>query len=261
MTRLAGARPRAIADVASGSLHAVVEIETTPERLFAALTSREVVEWWGQEGVYRTTAFRADLRVGGSWRSDGVGADGAPFFVEGEYLAVEAPRRVSFTWRPSWHPGHATTVHYRLDPIDGGTRLTLRHEGFTSDVICEGHAQGWARIFGWLAAHAGARAANAPAYFLIRLLPPRPTFMQTMTSAERDVMRDHVGYWTQLLGEGAAVAFGPVADPSGGWGVSVVEVEHPNEVNGLIANDPAKRSGLGFQYEVLPMLRAIVRPR
>ena len=261
MTKLEESRARAIADPAGGTILAVVEITATPERLFRALTSPEVVEWWGQEGLYRTTNWTGDLRVGGRWRASGVGADGAEFAVEGEFVEIDAPRRLSYTWQPSWDPGKTTTVHFRFDPIEGGTRLTLRHDGFSSPESCQGHSRGWPRILDWLSAHAGVRHPNASSHFLIRLLPPRPTFMQTMTTAEREVMREHVQYWEKLLGEGTAVAFGPVGDPSGGWGVGIVEVDDPGAVNALIASDPAKRSGLEFRYEVLPMLRAIVRQR
>ncbi len=103
--------------------------------------------------------------------------------------------------------------------------------------------------------------SECPRYFLIRLLPPRPTFMEDMTEEERRVMSEHVAYWTHLLEETVAVAFGPVADPRGGWGVSLVEVADPGVVQTLEANDPLIRSGLGFRYEVLPMLRAVVRAR
>jgi uncharacterized protein YndB with AHSA1/START domain len=179
----------------------------------------------------------------------------------GLFTEVDPPRRLSFTWRASWSADQSTVVHYRLDPIEGGTRLTLRHDGFTSADACEGHSTGWMRVFDWLSGHVAATVSRAPSHFLLRLLPPRPTFMQTMTSAERDLMREHVGYWTKLMEQGTAVAFGPVADPNGGWGVGVVEVDDPGAVSGLIADDPAKKSGVGFQYEVLPMLRAVVRPR
>jgi len=254
-------KARAIADLAEGTILAVVEIAASPERLFRALTSPEVVEWWGQAGIYRTTDWTGDLRVGGRWRSSGVGADGVEFAVEGEFVEVDPPRRLSYTWQPSWSPGKTTTVHFRFDPIEGGTRLTLRHDGFSAPESCEAHSHGWPRILDWLSAHAGVRPTGAPSHFLIRLLPPRPTFMQTMTTAEREVMRDHGRYWEQLLGEGTAVAFGPVGDPKGGWGIGIVEVDDPGRVNGLIANDPAQRSGMGFAYEVLPILRAIVRSR
>src|ERR1700674_1412576 len=61
--------------------------------------------------------------------------------------------------------------------------------------------------------------------FLFRLNSPRPTFAQDMTDTERAAMLKHVAYWRELLDEGTAIVFGPVADPKGTWGVGIVRVE------------------------------------
>jgi uncharacterized protein YciI len=79
-----------------------------------------------------------------------------------------------------------------------------------------------------------------------------------MTEAEKRVMGEHVGYWTKLLEQGVAFAFGPVVDPKGPWGVGIVEVEGEAAVKALEQADPAIQSGLGFSYEILPMARAVV---
>src|ERR1039457_6984341 len=53
-------------------------IDAPPARVFEAITDpAQLLQWWGQEGMYRTTKWQGDLRVGGSWRSEGVGADGS----------------------------------------------------------------------------------------------------------------------------------------------------------------------------------------
>lgn len=103
--------------------------------------------------------------------------------------------------------------------------------------------------------------ASTPTYFVIRLLAPRPSFVADMSDQEREVMQRHVVYWTQLLHDGVAIAFGPVADPNGPWGLGLVEVSSPEQVQQIEQNDPAISAALGFRYEVLPMLQAVVRPR
>jgi uncharacterized protein len=35
-------------------------------------------------------------------------------------------------------------------------------------------------------------------YFFCKLTPPRPTFAADMTDAERQLMRQHVAYWSDL---------------------------------------------------------------
>lgn len=48
---------------------AEVFIAAPPERVFAALTDpRQMLEWWGQKGMYRCTQFHTDVRPGGKWR-------------------------------------------------------------------------------------------------------------------------------------------------------------------------------------------------
>ncbi len=77
---------RAVADVDQGLILASVEIAAPAERVFQALTtSSDITSWWGSPEEYRTTAYEADVRPGGHWRADGVGADGHAFFVEGEF--------------------------------------------------------------------------------------------------------------------------------------------------------------------------------
>jgi uncharacterized protein YndB with AHSA1/START domain len=253
---------RAIADLTSGTILASVENAAAPERVFPALTSDDITRWWGAEDLYRTTKFTADLRVGGKWRSDGKGADGSPFHVEGEYLAIDPPRLLVHTWKPVWEPGEPTTVTYRLEPTATGTKLTLRHEGFVGRAeSCEGHAQGWERVLGWLDGFftTVTAAALGDAFFFCRLIPPRPSFAQDMTPEERTMMGEHAAYWREHLAAGRAIVFGPVADPAGAWGLGVVRVKDEAEARAFEAGDPAVSSGRGFRYEILPMPRAVFR--
>ena len=205
---------------------ATVSIAAPPERVFRAITEPgEIVRWRGSEELYRTTNHVADLRPGGAWRSEGKGADGTPFAVEGEFILVEPPHRLSMSWRPGWDGGNVTTVTFLLEPTEAGTRLTLRHEGFGDRAEpCRDHADGWERVLGWLAGHAGAKADVAGTkYFLTRLIPPRPDFPRTMSEHEATAMGEHAADRRGLLASGQAVVFGPVADPAGVWGLGVAQ--------------------------------------
>ena len=74
-------------------------------------------------------------------------------------------------------------------------------------------------------------------------------------------MMEHIAYWTDRAAEGIAIVFGPVADPSGGWGVAVVDVTDDDHLRTLITNDPAVISNIGMRYETLFMPQAIVGAR
>jgi uncharacterized protein YndB with AHSA1/START domain/uncharacterized protein YciI len=248
---------RAIADVAAGTILAQVDIGAPIERVYAALTrGDEIVKWWGSDDLYRTTEFTSELRPQGAWKATGVGADGAPFTVSGEYLVVEPPHRVTFTWKPEWDGGHVSTVTYRLEALDGGTRLVLRHDGLAGRPdSCRGHSQGWERVLGWLAAFVAAPPAQR--YVLARLVPPRPDFAMTMSPAERETMGQHVAYCRGLLQKGKALLFGPVVDREAVWGCGLLVVADDAEAHALVDADPAVTSGIGARYELLPFLNVM----
>lgn len=129
-------------------------ISAPPERVFQALTDpKQVVQWWGQGGLYRTTESRVDLRPGGSWRSAGVNAEGERFHVEGEYREVDIPKLIVYTWRKSWMPHVETVVRIELTPEGSGTRVLVQHSGFAGiPDAARDHGNGWMRVLGWMQA-------------------------------------------------------------------------------------------------------------
>jgi uncharacterized protein YndB with AHSA1/START domain len=144
---------------------AEVFIAAPPERVFQAITDpKQMPQWWGQQGLYRVTAWQADLRPGGKWQSDGVGADGTSFRVEGEYLEVDRPRLLVHTWISSYSGGLKTTVRWELESrevhglqgpgpkkVGTGTFVKIRHEGFAGNLEqVKSHGQGWLRVLGWM---------------------------------------------------------------------------------------------------------------
>ncbi|MGY1604721.1 YciI family protein [Geodermatophilus sp. SYSU D00815] len=97
-------------------------------------------------------------------------------------------------------------------------------------------------------------------HFLYKLLPPRPDFAFTMTPEEAAVMAEHGRYWAGRLAGGDVVVYGPVAEPTGAWGMAVVEAEDVEAVHRVRDGDPAVTSGT-CTAEVHPMISAFVRPR
>jgi hypothetical protein len=95
--------------------------------------------------------------------------------------------------------------------------------------------------------------------FLYKLIPPRPTFTQDMTEAERKAMEEHAIYWKDLTDRGIAVVFGLVLDPKGPWGVAIVDVADEPDARVLGINDPAVKAGLTF--DVYPMPKQPMLPQ
>ena len=96
---------------------AEIFIAAPPARVFQAISDpAQIPRWWGQNGLYHVTKSTSDVRPGGKWRSDGVGADGTTFYVEGEYLEVDPPRLLVHTWIGSYSGGQTTMVRWELEP-------------------------------------------------------------------------------------------------------------------------------------------------
>src|SRR5260370_9508289 len=137
-------RARAVADLIDGRIVASVELATTPERVFQALASREIVDWWVNPGVFDTREWSGDVRVGGQWRASGI-VRGQPYTLEGKFLEGDAPRQLVQTWHLPGPPGTPSTVTYLLQPIDAGTPLTVQHQ----DIVAPDHRShvgaGWRR--------------------------------------------------------------------------------------------------------------------
>jgi uncharacterized protein YndB with AHSA1/START domain len=135
-------KARAVADRSDARVLASVEIAVPRERVFRALSSHEIVDWWVRPGVFDTREWQGDVRVGGTWRASGM-SHGNPYALEGEYLEVDPPKRLVHTWRFAGSSESPSTVTYILEETDGGTRLTIRHDGLPTSEACERTSIGW----------------------------------------------------------------------------------------------------------------------
>ena len=96
-------------------------------------------------------------------------------------------------------------------------------------------------------------------HYFFKLIPPRPTFPFDMTEAEGAIMQEHFVYWGKVIDDRKAVAYGPVMDPKGTYGIAIVEVEDEGTARSIAENDPAIRSNAGFRFEMYQMPDAVVR--
>ena len=95
-------------------------------------------------------------------------------------------------------------------------------------------------------------------HYVYKLIPPRPTFGEDQTEDEGAIMGAHVQYWSGLFEQGSVVAYGPVDDPAGMWGLAVVGAESEDAIHAIVGLDPAVSSGMAT-YAVYSMPVAIVR--
>jgi len=95
-------------------------------------------------------------------------------------------------------------------------------------------------------------------HFLIKLIPPRATFALDIAEEEKQLMQEHVAYWTELADKDVALVFGPVLDPAGSYGIGVVAVGGEGDLKPLTTNDPVAKSGRQFRLETYAMPQVIV---
>jgi uncharacterized protein YndB with AHSA1/START domain len=83
----------------------------------------------------------------------GVRPDGSDFEVTGEYLEVDPPRLLVYTWVASWTGDAKTTVRWDLLPADRGTLVRISHSGLAAYPEIADSYKGWPRILGWIQAY------------------------------------------------------------------------------------------------------------
>jgi uncharacterized protein YciI len=95
-------------------------------------------------------------------------------------------------------------------------------------------------------------------HYLYKLTPPRPTFADDMTATETSAMEEHFAYWQQLVEGGSVVAYGPVADPAGTYGIAIIQADDEQHVQTIGRSDPAVIHGAGT-FEVFAMPATVLR--
>jgi uncharacterized protein YndB with AHSA1/START domain len=119
----------------------VTYIETTPEKLWDALTNSEFTEryWW-------------DTRVVSDWKI------GSPVALEsrgkvtdtGVIVVADPPRRLSYTWANTseeFRNERPSRVTFAIEPYGKLVKLTLTHEDFDKESkMLQGISKGWPAI-------------------------------------------------------------------------------------------------------------------
>lgn len=121
----------------------VTFIRTTPEQLWAALTSPDIMKqyWFDMHQ-------ESDWRPGSPWRllfADGRVAD------TGEILEADPPRRLVIRWRNEFLPElkaeGAALCTYQIEPADDAVKLTVTHAmDRANSRFIDKVSGGWPRI-------------------------------------------------------------------------------------------------------------------
>jgi len=130
-------------------------------RVFRAFTDPADIDGWFMPGG-KLAAIEIDLRVGGRWTFVLQDQDGKMERLEGEYLEIDAPNHLKFSWRHVVEHADGTRqetdrsfVTITFAPAGKATEVNLRHEAIKSVDGRLGVGTGWDgclhRIAGYLA--------------------------------------------------------------------------------------------------------------
>ena len=116
------------------------------ERVFEAWLDSESLARWMCPPNRTHATVTVDPRVGGRFRIVMEGpADGKDYEHRGEYLAIEPPSLLSFTWISRGTDYQPTVVTIELHEQGTGTDLVLTHRRLPPKAL-EGHRSGWTDI-------------------------------------------------------------------------------------------------------------------
>lgn len=130
---------------APGSLVVRKQMAASCEEVFDAWTDpMSLMEIMKPGSVQRVDA-EVDARVGGKYRIDMIGASDITRHT-GEYLIIDRPRLLKFTWISKYTDNRPSVVTIELTPRGAAQcEIVLTHTGLPQDQVKQ-HIQGWSFI-------------------------------------------------------------------------------------------------------------------
>ncbi len=133
-------------------------IACDPEFAFRAWITPELFQQWFVPAPGMRVTAEIDARVGGKYRMHHESTtEPSCGDVGGEFVVLDPPRRLEFTWRhlEATGPGRGDTTLVRVTfaaLAAEQTEVVLTHERFTTDPDRDDHGRGWTAVLDHLAA-------------------------------------------------------------------------------------------------------------
>ena len=121
------------------------------QAVFDAWLSADMIgRWWPAGPGWETPVAEVDARVGGTLRLVMRNPEGEEFGGSGEYLDIDPPRRLVFTW--TWDGPERDQTRQLIevefeDRGDGTTTLVLTNRGLPDEKSKRAHRDGWSASF------------------------------------------------------------------------------------------------------------------
>lgn len=124
-------------------------LDAPRERIFRALTEPDALAtWWGPAG-FTTPEIELDLNVGGGYRFGMQPPDAELFHLAGEFLEIDPPSLLVYTfrWEEPDPDDQQTVVRLSLDAIGDVTEVSLTQGDFLTEARLALHRDGWTDSF------------------------------------------------------------------------------------------------------------------
>jgi uncharacterized protein YndB with AHSA1/START domain len=134
-------------------LHMTRVLPANRAQVFRAMTdAQQLPRWWGPRG-FSLPQLEIDPQPGGDYTFEMQPPEGEAFRLSGEFLQVDPPRRLIYTFR--WDPpdpdDRETVVNLSLEDRGGQTEVELTQGEFITEERRALHEGGWADSFDRLA--------------------------------------------------------------------------------------------------------------
>ncbi|WP_431237650.1 SRPBCC family protein [Mycolicibacterium aichiense] len=123
-----------------------------PAEVFDEWLDPEALQEWMCPNPVRVVEVSVDPRVGGTVRFD-VDDSGTRVLISGQFLTIDRPRRLRFTWSNSnWEdPSQVSIVDVTFEPVGAGeTLMSIEHSLLPTSEFDSFHS-GWIDTFAQLA--------------------------------------------------------------------------------------------------------------
>ncbi len=116
-------------------------------KVFNAFSRKEIFEQWiAPSDEIGTKILFHDFTIGGRYRIEFSVPKLGTLFLGGEYVHIEYPKQICFTWvweKPDIHAGINSLVTVNFLKHKDYTKLVITHDNLTTLQATERHVQGW----------------------------------------------------------------------------------------------------------------------
>ena len=122
-----------------------IEIAAPVETVFAAISDPgKLTQWWEEPGFSKIDSWEQNLVVGGRLSARWSGSKGEDYRLAGEFLIVDPPYALSYTWEANWIEPARSKVQWRLEETKNGTLVTVTHSGLVGyPAAIKDYSSGW----------------------------------------------------------------------------------------------------------------------